>query len=225
MEPWDGLRLVPAELFSSLRAELQEGELVRGRLDVHELLEHGTMRWTSDGGAPHAVEVAPGHLLGVKWTVFWRYLDALPDTKFLVCVRDPGETVASFADMDGRLRQGLNYDVPFNRAMNASLSAATDDPAVRRALLYEYVASRIVPHIGRPNVLLVRYERWFEDRRALMDDISSFLGVSLATGSPVIREPAHRGPDARTARLVRELCPSADALGYATVSADRDQGR
>jgi hypothetical protein len=224
MEPWDGLRLPPAELFSSLRSELQSGRLVRGRLDVDEMLEHGTVRWTPDGGAPHAVEAAPGHLLGVKWTVFWRYLDVLLDTKFLVCVRDPGETASSFADMDGRLRQGLNYDVPFNHVMNTSLRAATDDPAVRRALLYEYIASRIVPHIGRPNVMLVRYERWFEDRRALMDDIGSFLGVKLDAGSPVITEPTHREPDARTARLVHELCPSADALGYA-VSAGRDRGR
>lgn len=226
MEPWDGMRLPPAELFASLRSEVAGGELTRGRLDVGCLLDRGEVRWGSEGEHPHSVETAPGHLLGVKWTMFWRYLDMLPETKFLVCVRDPGEVVASFASMKGRLSQGLNYDIPFTRVMNASLRAATHDPAVRRALLYEHIASRIVPHLGRANVLLVRYERWFRDRTGLMQEIAAFLGADLGPGPPVIREPAHRSPDRATvASSVAELCPSARALGYDTVMVESPEGR
>jgi hypothetical protein len=168
------------------------------------------------------VESTPDALVGVKWPVFWRYLDLLPDTKFLVCVRNPVDVVASFAAMKGRLSEGLNYDVPFNHAMNEALRAATDDPATRRALLFEYIASRIVPHLGRPNVLPVRYERWFQDRDGLMREIAGFLGTSLGPGEPVIREPARRAPDPDAARLVARHCPSASALGYA--AADRSVG-
>jgi hypothetical protein len=224
MEPWDGMRLPPAELFASLRSELEHGELSRGRLDVDSLLSRGEVRWGSDGEFPHRVDTAPDYFLGVKWTVFWRYLDKLPGTKFLVCVRDPIDVVASFAGMKGRLSEGLNYDIPFNREMNASLSAATDDPAIRRALLFEYIASRIAPHLGRPNVLLVRYERWFEDRGGLMRDIAEFLGARLGPGEPVIREPVRRALDPDTVRLVAERCPSASTLGYAAATADGSAG-
>ena len=224
MEPWDGMRLPPAELFASLRAELAHGELARGRLDIDSLLSRGEVRWGSDGASSHRIATVPEYLLGVKWTVFWRYLDKLPRTKFLVCVRDPIEVVTSFAGMKGRLSEGLNYDIPFNREMNAALSAATDDPALRRALLFEYIASRIVPHLGRPNVFLVRYERWFQDRGGLMRDIAEFLGASLGDGEPVIREPLRRPLDPDTVRLVAEHCPSASALGYAAATADGSAG-
>jgi hypothetical protein len=224
MEPWDGLRLPPAELFASLRSELGRGELTRGRLDVEGLLANGEVRWGSDGEFPHRVGTTPDPLVGVKWPVFWRYLDLLPDTRFLVCVRNPVDVVASFTAMKGRLSEGLHYDVPFNRAMNEALRGATDDPATRRALLFEYIASRIVPHLGRPNVLLVRYERWFQDRGGLMREIAGFLDTSLGPGEPVIREPAHRSPDPGTARLVAEHCPSASGLGYPVATADRSVG-
>jgi len=224
MEPWDGMRLPPAELFASLRSELARGQLTRGRLDVHALISRGEVRWGSDGDFPHPVETAPEYLLGVKWTVFWRYLDRLPRTRFLVCVRDPIDVVASFADMKGRLSEGLNYDIAFNREMNASLSAATDDPAIRRVLLFEHIASRIAPHLGRPNVMLVRYERWFQDRVGLMREIASFLGADLGPGLPTIREPARRSPDEEVVRLVEELCPSAGAMGYAASTTGRSVG-
>jgi hypothetical protein len=224
MEPWDALRLPPAELFASIRSDLARGELVNGRLDIKGLLTEGEVRWGSDGEFPHGVETTPDCLLGVKSPVFWRYLDKLPRTKFLVCVRDPIEVITSFAGMKGRLSEGLNYDIPFNREMNASLIAATGDQAVRRALLFEYIASRIVPHLDQPNVLLVRYERWFQDRGGLMGEIAQFLGANLGEGAPVIREPVRRSPAHDTLRLIAERCPSASALGYAVSTADGSAG-
>lgn len=49
MEPWDGLRLRPRELFGSLRGELAEGRLGRGRLDVEALRADGRVVWTQGG--------------------------------------------------------------------------------------------------------------------------------------------------------------------------------
>jgi hypothetical protein len=214
MEPWDGMRLPPAELFASIRSELARGELSRGRLDVESLRSSGEVRWGSDGEFPHRVETASDCLVGVKWPAFWRYLDKLPETKFLVCVRNPVDVVASFATMQGQLSKGLNYDIPFNHAMNEALRAETDDPAIRRASLFEYIGARIAPYLDRPNVFPVRYERWFQDRGGLMRDIADFLGASLGPGEPVIREPVRRPHDPETVRSVAERCPSASALGY-----------
>jgi hypothetical protein len=129
-------------------------------------------------------------------------------------VRRPEEVVESFARTGGRLSEGLEYEVAFNREMNRELRETTDDVELRRVLLYEYVASRIARHLEDPHVFLVRYERWFTDREGLMRDIGRFLGVDLGPGLPVIREPRSHPHDPRVARLVRDHCPSAAALGY-----------
>jgi hypothetical protein len=214
MEPWDALRMPPAQLFRSLREEISSGTVRRGRLDVGTLQRSGDVRWGRDGDFPHSVEVDDHYLLGVKLPVFWRYLDVLPSTKFLICIRHPVEVVQSFAGAGGRLAEGLDYDAGFNREMNEALRIATDDRAVRRALLFEYVASRIVPHLNDPNVLLVRYERWFTDRLGLMTEVGRFLAVELGPGMPVVRTPRMVEHDPEVVRLVERHCPSAAALGY-----------
>ena len=98
--------------------------------------------------------------------------------------------------------------------MNAVLRAATDDPGVRRALLCEYIGSKIAPHLDDPNVFVVRYERWFADRATLMNEIGSFLEVELGTGDPVVRSPSASNDDRDVRGLVERHCPSALGLGY-----------
>jgi hypothetical protein len=217
MEPWDGMRLPPAELFASLRAEVATGRLGRGRLDLAALERDGAVRWCRDGEVPHPVAAAPDHLLGVKWPAFWRYLDLLPDTRFLVCLRDPVAVVRSFARVGGRLGEGLEYDTPFNRAMNDALTAATGDVAVRRVLLYDYVHERVLPHLARANVLAVPFERWFTGPDALVAEIAGFLGTELRPERARIEPPGDAGSgDDATRALVRRHCRTAAALGYDT---------
>jgi hypothetical protein len=209
MEPWAGLGLPPAELFASFREELASGELRRGRLDVEALERARTVRWVRDGELVHRVDVPPDHLLGVKWPTFWQYLGRLPTTKFVVCLRDPHEVVASYEQEGGRLALGLEYDVPFNREVNRELEAATDDPAVRRVLLYDRINEHLLRFLDDDNVFTVRYERWFEDRSNLVSELGRFLGVELDPDRVDIRPPESR----RQARLP---VPSrtAAALGY-----------
>ena len=215
MEPWDGMRLAPADLFASLRREIdQTGRLGRGRLDVSALTESGAVRWTQDGGSAAPIDVAEEYLLGVKWPVFWRYLDLLPQTKFIVCLRHPVDVINSFAQAGGRVALGLHYDTAFNREMNSYLSAATDDVALRRIMLFDYIHERIIPHLDKPNVLAVRYERWFADPRALQDEIGGFLGVEIAETPAVIERPIEIALTAREQRLIVERCRTAAALGY-----------
>ena len=213
MEPWDAMRLPPAELFRSLRGEIEGGVVTRGRLDV-EALSDGSVHWGRDGDFPHRIEVDAGYLLGIKLPAFWRYLEYLPATKFLVCLRHPVEVIASFENAGGRLAHGLDYDVAFNRSMNEELRRATDDEALRRVLMYEYVNSRLAPYLERPNVFVVRYERWFSDRDGLMREIAEFLGAELGPGRPLISVPKTATFDPELVRLIQGYCPSAAALGY-----------
>ena len=215
MEPWDGMRLAPAELFASLRREIGEtGRLGRGRLDVSALTANGAVRWTQDGGSATPIDVADEYLLGVKWPAFWRYLDLLPDTKFIVCLRHPVEVINSYVGAGGRVALGLHYDTAFNREMNSYLLAATDDVALRRIMLFDYIHERIIPYLDRPNVLSVRYERWFADPRALLDEIGRFLGVEIAETPAVIQRPIEIALTAREQQLIVEQCHTAAALGY-----------
>lgn len=214
MEPWDGLRMPPAELFDSLRNEIETmGKLARGRLDVGAL-HQGSVRWQKDGAAGNPISVVPGFQLGVKWPTFWQYLQYLPDTRFVVTLRHPAEVVSSFAGTGGRLVQGLEYDVAFNAELNDSLTPATSDPATRRVLLYEYINSRIAPYLDRDNVLAVRYEKWFEDPEGLCAEVSSFLGIPTILPNVVIRRSSARQHSPELLDLIDELAPSARTLGY-----------
>jgi hypothetical protein len=217
MEPWDGMRLPPAELFQSIRAELdRDGVLRRGRLDLRALQEDRLVRWSSDGAAPRRLELAPNYLLGVKWPIYWRYLDYLPETRFLVCLRHPLDVIASFKATGGRLAEGFDYDTPFNQAMNAELRNATGDPARRRVLLYDYVHSRLLPHLKRPNVRVVRFERWFEDPDTLVAEVGNFLGVDLSADTVALQPPPSMDSRLSPAEvdLVRRHCTTAESLGY-----------
>jgi len=216
-EPWDGLRLAPADLFRSLRDEIATtGSLRRGRLDVDRLSAERAVVWGRDGELRASVAMNEGFLLGVKWPAFWRYLPLLPQTKFLVCVRDPIEVIESFVHHGGDLVRGMDYRCAINRAMNEELTRATDDLGARRALLYEYINSRVLPYLDDPNVFVVRYERWFTDRDRLVDEIGRFLGRPIGQGMPDIRTPRSRGTDPETRALVDRFCPSAPRLGYRT---------
>ena len=215
MEPWDGMRLPPRQLFASLREEIEQTEeLSRGRLEPKALASR-SVAWKRDGEVVIPLQVAPDYLLGVKWPGFWRYLTLLPNTKFLVCVRHPVDVIRSFAKTGGRLAQGLEYDVAFHRRMNQELEGSTSSPEERRALLYEYIASRLVPHLDRRQVFTVRYEHWGQDPGQLLEQISNFLGLTPPLALSVdIDVPGLRRDDTATADLVRRYCPSAGPLGY-----------
>jgi hypothetical protein len=214
MEPWDGMRLAPAELFSSLRAEIGTGTLTRGRLDVAPLLANGRVEWCRDGERPHALDVDPDYVLGVKWPAFWRYLDLLPDTKFVVCVRHPVEVVASFRGTNGRLARGLEYDLAFNRRMNDELLAATGDPVIRQVLLMDAITRGLVPHLDRPNVFTLRYEHWFDDPHALLERLSEFLEVDVTLTPVVVTPRAPRTDDDALIELIRRHSETPALLGY-----------
>ena len=215
MEPWDGMRLPPAQLFESLRREVEStGKLTRGRLDLRELRHTGRVRWCREGTTTDVGAARPW-LLGVKWPGYWRYLGRLPGTRFIVCLRDPTEVIASFKAAGGRVAEGLQYETRFNCDLNRDLLEVTGDPALRRVLLFEYVHRRLLPHLGRPDVLVVRYERWFQDRDALMAEIGRFLGRTVTPGRVELRKSnTVEVLSPRDRELIATHCSTAAELGY-----------
>ncbi len=217
MEPWDGMRLAPAELFRSLRKEIEAtSALSRGKLDVHALHSERTVRWTKEGSQVVPLpKLSVDYVLAIKWPAFWQYLPLLPNTRFLVCVRNPLEVIESFKNQSGRLSEGLNYDIAFNQEMNRTLLAATNDPAERRILLYEYISERILPFSEAPNVLVVHYERWAKDLDGLLEDISNFLECDLTSVPVQIHQPASVNPlTAEGPNYVGRIAPLARKFGY-----------
>lgn len=214
MEPWDGLRMLPEELFDSLRSEIQDsGTLRRGRLDVEAIRSDSRVSWVRDDETSVSVEAKPGFLLGVKWPTFWQYLEYLPTTKFLITLRHPVDVISSFQKTGGRLAQGFDYDVAFNADMNNWLAQASSDPRERSALMYQYIYSRVANHLQQENVLMVRYEDWFDDRHLLTDRIAEFLGLDAFVPSVDITPPSHDYSEEYEI-LARQHCPIASELGY-----------
>ncbi len=216
MEPWNGMQLPPAELFQTLRAEILEtGRLNYGKLDISALMQNGAVKWQTEGKSETPLPISDSFFLGVKWPAYWQYLELLPATKFLICIRHPQQVVASYKKQGGRIGEGLEYDVAFNRKLNAALKDATDNVHLRRILLYEYINSRLLPYLNRSNVLVVRYERWFSDTDAVMKEIGAFLGVTLDTKPATIRPPqALVSLTEHELSLMRKHCASGYQLGY-----------
>ena len=211
MEPWDALRLPPRQLMGSLRQELATGVLTRGRLDYSAVAE-GRVAWTRDGERQWPMPYHDDTTLVVKFPTFWQYLDRLPDARFIMCVRHPEAAIASFAATGGRLAAGLEYDVTFNRVLNRRLLDATTDPEHRRALLYAEIVTAIAEAQQRPNVLVVRYEDWWDRPDSLLDELESFVGIALRPPTIAIQRP-----NAGTAGSVGEFASVvrvAERLGY-----------
>jgi hypothetical protein len=99
--------------------------------------------------------------------------------------------------------------------MNKELQQATSDPALRRVLPFEYVHQRLLPHLERPEVLVVRYERWFDDREALLRDLSQFLGHCITAKHIEIRRLESGGLSRRDRDLIGRHCTTAAHFGYA----------
>lgn len=216
MEPWEGLREPPSDVFRWLREEVRDGRLPNTRLDLDALESEGRVAWTRAPRSRRGVSADSQAIHAVKWPCFWQLLGASTTVKFLVCVRDPAAVVSSMGCETGRLRLGVDYDVPFNRELNQRLLLAHDDDERRRVALYDEVYTHVLRHANDANVMLVQYERWFEEPITLLAEVSAFLDCDLS--APLVRIRGHapmmRAPGGSDAAEIRAMSLTAAALGY-----------
>ena len=175
MEPWDTMRLPPAELFRSLRAELAAGILRRGRLDIDALLGPARSFWCSDGACPSEVATTDTTLLGVKFPAFWQYLDLLPNTKFLVS----GARTCCYGPLlragRGAARTAVWTTGSLQPAPEPVAAGALRHRRCSPSRSVDTINLKVLEHADRANVHLVRYENWGADEAAQMHEISRFL--------------------------------------------------
>lgn len=219
VEPWDGLRLPPAELFRSFRQEIDtHGTITRSTLAYEPLLTNGKVVRVPEGSTRADVTVSPNYQLGIKWPAFYRYLPLMPDARFVICLRHPFEVLSSFKAQGGSLHEGMEYPAEFNRTINQAVRRRTSDWAERRIALFDEAHERIIPYLSRPNVYVLRYERWFTEHGKLMDELSAFLGVRLGAGPAKIATPkSSDGGNTLTPKereAIRRTSTTAGRLGY-----------
>lgn len=214
VEPWEGLRQPPSGAFRAIRADIEaSGRLDHGTMDLPLLVESGRVRRVEEGTGGIAVDVQPDFTLAIKWPTWFQLLPLLERSRFIVCTRDPYDTIASFVAIGGSLRRGLDYDVAFNREVNAQL-ASIRDLAERRVAMYDMINEVVLQHLGRSNVLEVRYERWFSEPTAQWSEIGRFLDMDLPPLGLELRQESKREllTDADRAAIARST--TAARLGY-----------
>ncbi|QDV06945.1 Sulfotransferase domain protein [Planctomycetes bacterium Poly30] len=226
MEPWEGLRFPPHEVFRWLRTEWAGGRLPSTRLDVRLLEAEARVAWTREARSYRVTPANPGAPVGLKWPCYWQLLGSSKSLKFLVCVRDPASVVSSMGRQPGRLRMGLDHDVPFNHDLHRRLLQSASTEEQRRVAHYDEVYERVLRHAQDSNVMLVRYERWFEDPADLLEEISTFLGADLAHPRVRLRGGAepHLAPGGSPAMELRGMSRTANRLGYPSTSAGSVRG-
>lgn len=214
VEPWDGMRLPPDQLWRRWRDRIATGTLSGGTLDFDALRDSGKVRRVPEGTSSVTLQAHPDVAVGIKWPTFFHYLDLLPDTRFIVCLRHPFEVLGSMERLEGsRVAVGLDYDIPFNQGMNRALRLRHSDPALRRIELFDWIHERLARHLDRPNVFVLRYEDWWTRKDALLADLSAFLGVPLDACPVAIRpqdeqldlSPASRALILRHSRMAHRL--------------------
>lgn len=214
VEPWIGLKESPATAFRMVREGLADGELRHGRLDVPALRDGRRVRWSDNETSTIVGPATMQTLVGIKWPAWWQYLGRLPDARFIVCVREPGEVISSYRHTGGSLREGLDYPARLNDEFNRTLRRRTRSLAARRALLFETINNEVLRHAGRNKVLIVRYERWFDDRDALGRDLEAFLGIDLGPWPVDITVPNSSGQHQTVAPMTASLRDVCNRLGY-----------
>jgi hypothetical protein len=171
-----------ARLLRDVRRDLLAGREICNKLDNGNVTQDTAV---ADEYQMYRPRVAgPDFVLGIKRTVvFLSQLPALrkvlPNARFVACVRDPLDTIASWKstftllrDVDLAKRDVLGHGNPLlSGIQRRELTAvsAISEPAARRAAWWRYLAGLVLEN--REHLILVRYDEMVTQPRAVLQRI------------------------------------------------------
>jgi hypothetical protein len=224
-------------LHRTLRQRIRDGLPVQNKLRNGEFIED-----TATGDVRESYVPRPSSAdfcLGTKNTL--AYLARLPQLKrvmpnalILACIRHPFDTVASWkttfphlasADMDAQ-PVGSRFDYVLSGIQTRRLEeiAATEDLALRRALLWRHLAESLLD--CRPFLTLVRYEDVVKDPVRVLAEATEPLGLAWPRKSPsqgIVRRARREALDAHDIACINGTCTQVAAeLGYVLYAPDME---
>jgi len=220
--PW-GL----ATFFRDIRRDVLEGKAIRNKLDNGKPTQDTAI--ANEFELYHPRVAAADFVLGIKATIAFltRLPDirrAMPNARFVACVRDPLDTIASWKGTFSHLREadvrGPNVGNPNDpwisggRRKQLLEIANIPEVASRRAAWWAYLAGLILEN--REHLILVRYEDVVAQPRKILDEILSGWpgGNEIEPIEPSQIRRRNENLDAADIAAARSLCSAAaDALG------------
>lgn len=217
-----------ATFYRDLRRKVLDRVPMLNKVEDGEVVEDTRLRDARDYYVP-GVDAAD-FVIGVKNTrAFLSRLDVLvekvlPAARFVACVRNPFDTIASWKGSFPHLRDADVEGVPVGHAHDRHLRgedraklqriAAMADPAERRAWWWRFFAEILLRH--RDRVRIVHYESFVRDPLPVLEKI--LAGAHAGHPRKPIAGSAPRSRrellDARDMEIIREVCAEpAKALG------------
>ncbi len=209
--------------YRELRQRILDGEAVENKTNGGNIVAD-TAKSDLRIAAPVAVD-REDFTLWTKNTLAYlnrlpQLLEAMPEAKFIACVRHPVDTIASWTRTFPHLRDADVEKFPVGHPKDPHLTseqrdqlaaiAACEDLPRRRAMLWNYLATIILKH--RDRLVVVPLEYLARDPVGTLNFISSGVGVGLqATPSSWLCQSAW---PSNLATSLQECKISAEALGY-----------
>ena len=200
--------------YRDLRSRILRGEPIENKLKNGEFIEDTALVDGLEHYRPKATR--PDFLLATKNTLAYlarlpHLRRVMPNAPIIACIRHPLDTIASWKSTFPHLKNAAveslpvgNVDDPFlteHQRQRLREIAASDDEALRRALLWRYLAEILLDN--RDRIVLIRYEEMVADPGAALAKI-----LRNVAGASSLRIP--RDIQASSPRIKREVLTDAD---------------
>lgn len=200
--------------YRELRSRILDGEPIENKRRNGEFIEDTAV---VDGVESYRPKVTrPDFLLATKNTL--AYLARLPHLRrvmphaaIIACIRHPLDTIASWKSTFPHLKNATVESLPIGNVDDPFLTefhrqrlreiAATGNEALRRALLWRYLAEVLLEN--RDRIVLIRYEEMVADPKAAVSEI-----LKNVAGAPALRVPRDIQPS--SPRIRRDILDEAD---------------
>jgi hypothetical protein len=203
-----------ATFYQALRRDILDGLAINNKLHEGKVIEDTAQ--IDMMTAYHPTVSRPDFLLATKNTLAYmarlpQLKQVLPHAPIIACIRHPLDTIASWKTSFPHLKQAKVTEFPIGSVNDPLLSggqreqlaeiAATPNEALKRALLWRYLAELILTHAHQ--LLIVRYEELVTEPVKVLNTI-----LKTIPNAPTLR--GKHGIRASSVRQKREVLDEAD---------------